>query len=178
MSSPKVCPHCSLEFSRSTKKDHPDFGKVNHCPHCSQPIFYRKQKSKVIEVVPYKYKYLVDWIIARLNQHWSEISGFAYDLAEATAKERKFAYDLVEFIDKFLVGAYRDVGDDLVSFIKGFMEFILSRDWWRTNLKSLCMLKNKRSSLVHEYYEKQAHAHGVETPYRDEVLKQLAMSFS
>lgn len=172
---PNKCPYCSIQFSRAITKEHPSFGKVKHCPHCHEPVFYRNHRGKKV-VVPYLYKDLVDWIIARFNQHLSSMHEFDFELGEATAKERAFAYDLVDFIARFIGQSYLDIGLNLAAFVKKFVDYVLSLEWWSVNLKSLCQLKNRRNRLVAEFYESQAASLDVDTPYRDRVVKQLELS--
>lgn len=130
-----------------------------------------------------KDKVLVDYIIRKLNLHLQNIanngyghngngngngSEFKFDLGEATARERKFAYDLIDWAKNFLNGAEADLGMTPQGFVWGMVNYILSDDcddgWWAANMQSLLQIYNKKNRIAWSYWEKEARLRGVETP--------------
>lgn len=162
----KICPECEERFCRTRRGWVNLLGedvKANICPRCDVPLFYKRVNGHV-DAVLMEDKVLVDLVVARINQNLCELSDFKFDLGEATNRERKFAYDLIPWIINFLNGAEADLGMSVHEFFLGFIDNLIKDDWWGMHLDSLLKISNCKSSLVWEYWEKEARLRGVETP--------------
>jgi hypothetical protein len=169
----KVCPECDYNFGRAKTIWSSDFHKdVKVCPRCFVPIFYRKLNSgSKTKVVLYEDKVLVDQIIAKVNQNLRKLSGFYFD--EATVRERKFAWDLLEWAPQFLDGCENDLGLTCNEFLLGLIDHILANDWWSMHLTSLLMISNQKQHLAWDFWESEARKRRVETPRAAATKKRI-----
>ncbi len=178
----KRCPECGHEFTRSKKRWVTCSGrdvKANMCPRCDIPLFYRKVRGSTVAVLM-EDKIATDRIIAITNQHLSEVSDFQFDLGESTARERKFAYDLIPWARRFLEGAEIDIGMTTEEFLTGWLTWVLEQDWWYDNFRSLLMLTGQKQRLAWDYWEHIARIRGVESPKAARTqarLKELITEF-
>jgi hypothetical protein len=169
---PKICPECEYKFARAKKVWSSTYQKdVQACPRCFVPIFYRKLNKRKTKVVLYEDKALVDQIIAKVNQNLRKNTGFYFD--ESTAKERMFAWRLVDWAPEFLDGCENDLGLTCSEFLLGMIDFILADDWWGLHLDSLLMISNQKQHFAWSFWESEARKRHVETPRAAATRKRI-----
>ncbi len=169
--SSKKCPDCDCKFSRAKWIWSRRFErKTRVCPRCEVALFYRKINGKTL-AIPYEDKHLVDKIIGKINTNMMKLSGFP--LNESTIRERKFAYEMIDWAIEFLDGCEADVGMTTHEFVDGLISFVLNDDWWSMHLTSLLMIRNTRARLAWDYWEAEARKKGVDTPRSTRIKAKL-----
>lgn len=137
----RTCPKCHFTFNKARVQH-----KTRHCPTCGAPLFYQGKDTILLAD-----KLAVDEVMAKVS-HCIEIREGVIPFPDAkdTARERKFAYDILARCKVFL-----ERNKALIEphkFFVGLFEFILNNPWWEEHIKSILQLKNAISKLAVEYY--------------------------
>lgn len=177
----KTCPDCKLSFEKAPKVWVERFNKkVNTCPYCSIPIFYRKEGRRTT-VILYDDKYCAEMLIKIKNDNMSQVTGMNWDDGAATGREWKFAYEMIDWGRRFLEGAEFDLGWSVYEFLENWLRWVIKNDWWKEKLDSLVILRNARQALANDYYQEIARQRGITLAREARVqkrLQQLAQQFA
>lgn len=145
----RICPKCTHEFARAKRKD-----KVPHCPSCDVAMYYPTGKLKG-KTLLYEDKEDVDYAIKRVCEAHEDFG------THGPNAERHFAYDMLFRCKVYL--ERRGQIMDYHKFFRGLIDYILEQKWWKDNLKSLIMLKNRIANFAKEFYDLQSAEMTVET---------------
>jgi len=137
----RKCPKCNFTFSRAKVVN-----KIRHCPTCNTPLYYKGQETILLDD-----KLAVDEALQMVSTCIEKREGVKpFPDASDTARERKFAYDILERCKVFLQKNDAPIG--VREFFIGLFKFILDNSWWYEHIKSILQLKNSISKLAMEYY--------------------------
>ena len=137
----RVCPFCYEEFGRAKVID-----KIRHCPLCGVAVHYRADGR----VVPYDEKAAIDKAIAIVNCHLKA------DLTEAMPRERKFLYDLLDYMRKWLKDRPLDLGKSVYDFLVAFVSWVTEDKYWGQVIESartILVIYNNKSRLIERYFQ-------------------------
>lgn len=167
----KVCPFCETTFVRASRvKVEGTTG--NECPGCGKILYYRQVNSHK-EAIPIEDKLAMDRIFGLIAAQ----NGFD---AESSAREKKFAYDLIDKVKRFLGSEPLDVGLTPQEFAESMIDFVLSNpdmanQWfgWDFRLPSLLYIANHKTRLMRHYHDYLVRENQVYEPKEQQLKSKL-----
>lgn len=139
----KQCPTCNALFKQRKK---------GCCPSCGEGLHILQGKKLKGRVITMEEKETAKSLVEFLAEFLGKRDGIEVEPKSFFAKELSFVYELILRARAFLSRQKDDFGWTAASFVSDLIAHVLSKPWWRGNMKSYCWLRKKVSDFAGELY--------------------------